>query len=201
MIPLPPFRLLITPGLSDPSNFSVQKTQILRTVDLAVAAGIEIVQIREKQLPARLLFELARDAAVLTKSSKTKLFINERFDIALAARADGVHLTSTALPVERVRGSVPPDFIIGTSTHSSAEVVAAKDAGADYVMIGPVFATPGKGDPIGLDALQEICESVSPFPVVGVGGIDASNESLVTGAGAAGFAAIRYLNDFVRIGQ
>ena len=200
-LPASPFRLLITPGLSDPSNFSAQRAEILETVAFAIAAGIGIVQIREKRLPARSLFELVRDAVDLTAGFATRLLVNERFDIALAAGADGVHLTSTAVPIERVRGSVPPGFIIGVSTHTSSDVFASRDNGADYAMLGPIFETPGKGDPIGLDELASVCRSVEPFPVVGVGGIDASSEAAVIEAGAAGVAAIRYLNDFVRIGQ
>ncbi len=200
-LPASPFRLLITPGLADPSNFSVQKTEILQTVELAVAAEIEIVQIREKRLPARSLFELVRDAAVLTAGSATRILVNERFDIAIAAGADGVHLTSTSMPIERVRGEVPSGFIIGVSTHSSADVVAARDAGAYYAMLGPIFQTPGKGDPVGLEEFERVCRSVAPFPVVAVGGIDGLTEAAVVEAGAAGVAAIRYLNDFVRIGQ
>lgn len=199
--PATPFRLLITPGLADPSNLSIQKTEILKTVELAVAAGIEIVQIREKRLPARSLFELVRDAAVLTAGSSTRLLINERFDVALAAGADGVHLTSTSMPIERFRAAVSSGFIVGVSTHSPDEVVAAKDSGADYAMLGPIFETPGKGEPIGLDELERVCRLVTPFPVVAVGGIDGSTEAAVIEAGAAGVAAIRYLNEFVRIGQ
>ncbi len=201
MILLPPFRLLITSGVADSSNFSKHKRDILNTVEFAIAAGIEIVQIREKRLPARLLFELVRDARVLTAGSSTSVLVNERFDIAIAASADGVHLTSTSMPVKRVREAVPSGFLIGVSTHSSAEVVAARDAGADYAMLGPIFETPGKGDPIGVAELEGICRAVAPLPVVAVGGIDASNEAAVIEAGAAGVAAIRYLNDFVRIGQ
>ncbi|MEO5858602.1 MAG: thiamine phosphate synthase [Pyrinomonadaceae bacterium] len=201
MIPLRPFRLLITPGLSDPSNFLFQKTAILQTIELAVAAGIDIVQIREKRLPARHLVELVREAAFLTAGSSTRLLVNERFDIALAAGADGVHLTSTSVPIERVRAAVPLIFIVGVSTHCSAEVVVAKETGADYAMLGPIFVTPGKGDPVGLEELGRLCQSVAPFPVVAVGGIDASNEAAVIAKGAAGYGAIRYLNDFVRIGR
>jgi thiamine-phosphate pyrophosphorylase len=199
--PASPFRILITSGIADPSNFPVQKSEILNTVALAIAAGIEIVQIREKLLPARLLFELVQDVVALTSGTKTRLLVNERFDIALAAGADGVHLTSASVSVERVREVVPTGFIVGVSTHSSAEVAAAKKAGADYALFGPVFETPGKGEPIGPAKLAEVCLSVSPFSVVAIGGIDVSNFRSVLDAGAAGFAAIRYLNDFVRIGQ
>ncbi|MEQ1762455.1 MAG: thiamine phosphate synthase [Pyrinomonadaceae bacterium] len=199
--PVSRFRILITPGLADSSHFSIQRTEILETVELAVAAGIEMVQIREKQLPARPLFDLVREAATLTSGTETRLLVNERFDIALAAGADGVHLTSTSMPVDLVRGSVPPGFIIGVSTHSSEEVATAEESGANYAMLGPIFATPGKDDPIGLDELARVSRAVSPFRVVAVGGIDASNAASVIEAGAEGVAAIRYLNDFVRIGQ
>jgi len=200
-LPASPFRLLITQGLSDPSNFSIQKQEILKTVELAVGSGIEAVQIREKRLPGRLLFELVREAAALTAGTKTRLLVNERFDIALAAGADGVHLTSAAIPVAGVRETVPSGFLIGVSVHTSDEVVTAKVAGADYAMIGPIFSTPGKGEPLGVDGLESVCRLASPFPVVAVGGIDASNEAAVTNAGAVGVAAIRYLNDFVRLGK
>jgi len=196
-----PFRLLITSGLADPFNFSIQKLEILETVELAVNAGIEFVQIREKRLPARHLFELAREAADLTSGTATRLLVNERFDIALAAGADGVHLTSNSMPVDRVREAVPLGFLIGVSAHSSAEVIAAKMSGADYVMLGPIFATPGKGEPLGIDTFRETCSAVSPFPVAAVGGIDASNEAEVIEAGAAGVAAIRYLNDLLESGN
>ena len=199
--PASPIRLLITLGIADPSNFLTQRTEILKTVELAVIRGIEIVQIREKELPARYLLNLVRDAAALTSGSETSLLVNERFDIALAGGAAGVHLTSTSMPVERVREAVPPRFIIGVSTHSSAGVVAAKESGADYAMFGPIFDTPGKGEPIGVDELRRVCRLVSPFPVVAVGGIGGSTEAAVIEAGAAGVASIRYLNDFVRIGQ
>ena len=94
---------------------------------------------------------------------------------------------------------MPSGFLIGVSAHTSDEVFAAKAAGADYAMIGPVFETPGKGEPLGIDVLRDLSAAVAPFPVIGVGGVDGTNIRSVLDAGAAGFAAIRYLNDFVRI--
>lgn len=193
--------MLITPGTATQSNFSEQKSPLLETVELAVAAGIEMIQIREKQLPARILYELAIEAVSLTAGSTTKLLINERFDIAVAANADGVHLTSSSIPIERVRSNVRDEFLIGVSAHSTDEVVAARESGADYAMLGPVFATPGKSEPMGLEMLDDACRSVSPFPVIAIGGIDVSNFQSVLDSGASGYAAIRYLNDFVRISQ
>jgi len=193
--------MLITDGSSTLSNFSEQRIRVIQTVELAVAAGIELVQVREKQLPGRLLFELVRDAVGVTAGTNTRLLVNERFDIALASEADGVHLTSTSIPADRVRASMPSGFLIGVSAHSGDEVFAAKAAGADYAMIGPVFDTPGKREPLGIDVLRDLSAAVAPFPVIAVGGIDGTNIRSVLDARAAGFAAIRYLDDFVRISQ
>lgn len=201
MIELPqlPLRLRITPGDLTLDNFSTQSSVVLQTVELAASSGVELVQIREKKLPGRLLFELVRGAVERTKN--TRILVNERFDIALAAGAHGVHLMSTSVPIDRVRLSVPEGFLVGVSCHSSVEVQTAKEQGADYALLGPIFSTPGKGKPLGIEVLSKICSEVEPFPVLAVGGIDGSNTSAVIEAGAAGFAAIRYLNEFVRIQQ
>ena len=196
-----PVRYLISSGSLTSTNFNSEKVRLLETLRLAVEAGIELVQIREKLLSARHLFELAVDAAAIVGGTSTRVLLNERFDIAIAAGLDGVHLTSTSISVERVRENVPDGFLIGVSTHSTSAVAAARDSGADFALLGPVFATPGKGDPIGSEELGSICGSVAPFPVIGVGGIDASNSQAVIDSGAAGYAAIRYLNDFVRMAR
>lgn len=197
----PGIRILITAGTATSANFSSSKPEILNIVRLASDAGVEAVQIREKALPARPLFELAAEAVDRVANSSTKIFVNERFDIAIAAKAHGVHFTSSSIPVDRVRRLVPEEMFIGISAHTAMEVKEARLNGADYAMLGPIFETPGKGEPIGLQRLAEICASEAPFPIVGVGGIDGTNGSQVLQAGAAGFAAIRYLNEFVRIGQ
>lgn len=196
-LPQRPLRLLVTRGELTQDNFSTQSSVVLQTVELAASTGIEMLQIREKNLPGRLLFELVRHAVAVARH--TTIFVNERFDIALAAGAHGAHLTSTSMPIECVRASVPPGFLIGVSTHTAGEVRKAKEQEADYAMLGPVFATPGKSDPLGVDVFGRICREVTPFPVLAVGGIDGSNASEVVDAGAAGFAAIRYLNEFVRL--
>ncbi len=201
VLPSRPIRFLITDGTTTLSNFPTQRSVLLKTIELAVASGIEMIQIREKRLPGRLVYELAVEAVSLTLGSACKLLINERFDLAMAAGAHGVHLTSTSISVERVRDKVPSGFIVGVSTHSSDEVIAAKESGADYAMLGPIFATPDKGEPLGIEKLERVCQSVSSFPVIAVGSIDGSSFQQVLDAGAEGFAAIRYLDDFVRISQ
>ena len=198
-LPKFPLRYLITSGESDDNSFRVKKPEILNIIRRSADANIELVQIREKRLSARYLFELTASAVSAAKGSKTKILVNDRFDIALATGAAGVHLTGSSMSPLIVRSEVPEKFLIGVSTHSIAEIIAASENSADFVLFGPVFETPGKGEAVGLELLREACLSVSPFPVIGVGGIDETNFDSVLKNGAAGFAAIRYLNEFVKI--
>ena len=110
----------------------------------AVAARIDLVQIREKNLSASVLCQIATSAAGITKGSATQLLINDRSDIAAAAGADGVHLTSLSLPTAVVRKSFGEEFLIGVSTHSLDEAKLARRGGADFVVFGPVFETASK---------------------------------------------------------
>jgi thiamine-phosphate diphosphorylase len=199
-LPKRPIRYLITRGNLNPSNFSTEKLKTLETVRLAVERGIEMVQIREKSLEGRDLFELTLQAVKLAEAGDARILVNERFDVAVAAGTDGVQLTSTSIPVEYVRSAVPQGFLIGVSTHSEREVLNAKGVGADFAVFGNVFATPGKGEPTGVGGLSSLCAAAGKFPVIAVGGIDESNIDSVIDAGAAGFASIRYLNEFVSIG-
>ena len=171
---------------------------ILRLVRAAVDAEVPLFQIREKSLPARALFELVVCAAELTRGSKTRLLVNDRSDIALAAGADGVHLTARSLPVAVVRKTCGTDFLIGVSTHSLAEARAAAAAGADFVVFGPVFETDSKrayGEPQGVDRLAAVTRELGEFPVVAIGGITVENVRECFDAGASGVAAIGMLND------
>ena len=181
----------ITSGKTTPDH-------ILRLVRAAVDAEVPLFQIREKLLPARVLFELVTRAAELTRDSKTRLLVNDRSDIARAAGADGVHLTTHSLLVEVVRKIYDAEFLIGVSTHSLDEARAASAAGADFVVFGPVFETESKrvyGRPQGLDKLAEVTRELGEFPVVAIGGITLENAGDCFRAGASGVAAIRLLND------
>jgi thiamine-phosphate diphosphorylase len=199
--PAKPVRYLITRGDLTESNFSTEKLWTLGLIRSAAMVGIEMIQIREKALEARSLYELVTEAVRSMPGPETRVLVNERFDIALSAGADGVQLTSRSIPVADVRRQVPDHFIIGVSTHSIDEVLEARASGADFALFGNVFPTPGKGEPAGLDELSEICTAAAPFPVIAVGGIDGSNVESVLDAGASGYAAIRYLNEFVSIGE
>lgn len=196
-----PIRYLITTGEATPENFESHSVLILETVRKAVEHGIELIQIREKHLTPKLLFELACEASAITADSFTRLLINDRFDIAIAAGADGVHLTSNSLPTPAVRERTPDNFLVAVSTHMKDEVIRSRNDGADLAVYGPVFFTPDKGEPKGLENLRDACAAVGDFPVVALGGVDENNSTEAIDARAAGFAAIRYLNDFVNINQ
>ena len=190
----------ITSGKTSPQTTpdDPQFSEILRLVRAAVDADVPLVQIREKSLHARVLYELVARAAEITRGSKTRLLVNDRSDIARAAGADGVHLTTQSLPAEVVRNIFGAEFLIGVSTHSLDEARAARVGGADFVVFGPVFETESKrayGEPQGLDKLAEVTRALGGFPVVAIGGVTLDKVDECFQAGARGIAAIRLLND------
>jgi thiamine-phosphate pyrophosphorylase len=173
--------------------------RILHLVEAAVAAQLSLFQIREKTLSARVLFELVTRAVKITRGSSTRLLVNDRLDIALAAGADGVHLTSNSLPVRVVRAVSGPEFLIGASTHSLETARDARDSGADFAVFGPVFETESKrayGPPQGLNKLQQVASELQGFPVVAIGGITLDNAESCFAAGAGGIAGIRLFDAF-----
>jgi thiamine-phosphate pyrophosphorylase len=178
----------ITSGKANPD-------EILRLVRAAVDAEVPLFQIREKSLHARVLFELVARAAEITRGNRTRLLVNDRSDIARAAGADGVHLTTQSLPADVVRKIFGAEFLIGVSTHSLEEARLARAAGADFVVFGPVFEKRGYGAPQGVDKLAEVTRALGEFPVVAIGGITLDNVDECFQAGARGIAAIRLLND------
>lgn len=171
-------------------------------MEAAVAAKIDFIQIREKHLSANVLYQLSTSAARITRGSATKLLVNDRADIARSAGADGVHLTSVSLPPDIVRRTFGPDFLIGVSTHSLEEAVAASRSGADFVVFGPVFDTISKrqyGEPLRLAELKKVTFELAPFPVLALGGVTTNNVADCLHLGAAGIAAIRMLNDRLQL--
>ena len=162
-------------------------------MEAVVAAAVPLVQLREKSLSARVLYELAIRAAEIAKGSTTRLLVNDRFDIARAAGADGVHLTSRSLPPSVVRPICGPDFLIGVSTHALEEALNARAEGADFIVFGPVFETPSKqiyGAPQGLEKLRDVTNALHGFPVLAIGGINRDNTADCLSAGASGIAGI-----------
>lgn len=163
----------------------------------AVAGGVDRIQIREKDLPGRELLQLAREviAALKAARARAQVVINDRLDIALAAKAAGVHLPSDGLPIRGVRERVGARFLVGRSVHSLAEARQAEKEKADYVFFGPVFETPSKaafGPPQGAEALRKIAASIR-IPVWAIGGINADTARELAGIPIAGVAAISAL--------
>ncbi|HEX8457263.1 MAG TPA: thiamine phosphate synthase [Pyrinomonadaceae bacterium] len=195
-----PITCLVTDGRTtrDTSAASAEFTRLFALVGACVLARVSLVQLREKQMRPRVLYELTRRAADLTRGSRTRLLVNDRADIALAAGADGVHLTSRSLDPLVVRNIAPRDFLIGVSTHTLAEARAAATSDADFAVFGPVFETPSKeayGAPRGLEELREAARALAPFPLIAIGGITRERIPQVIGAGARGVAAIRLFTD------
>jgi thiamine-phosphate pyrophosphorylase len=174
----------------------------LETIRSAAGAGVDWIQIREKDLEARPLARLVRLAMDSTRGTGARILVNDRLDVALATGASGVHLGEMSLPVETVaewrRSAGHKEFQIGASRHSIEAAQAAERGGADYLFFGPVFSTPSKaafGPPQGIERLREVCAAVR-IPVLAIGGVNLENAASCMGAGAAGVAAIRLFHEF-----
>lgn len=190
-----PVIYLISDGSFTDENYQQRSHILIELIKKAVDLRIPLVQIREKHLSARNLFHLAQRTAEAAHNSVTKILVNDRADVALAAGCGGVQLAAASVRASVLRSSFPTDFIIGVSTHTLGEARQASNDGADFALFGPVFATPGKDRPVGLDSLRTVADGLAPFPVLAIGGIDSENVDQVLESGAAGFAAIRFLKD------
>lgn len=163
-----------------------------------MAAHVNLIQLREKNLSTRVLYGLALRAAEITRGSGTRLLINDRADVASSVGAAGVHLTAGSIEASVIRRTFGDDFLIGVSTHSLEEARAASDARADFAVFGPVFETASKrayGEPLGLEKLEQVAGALRQFPVLALGGVTLENTAGCFRAGAAGVAAIRLMND------
>ena len=170
---------------------------LVQRVAAAAAAGVALVQVRERDMDARDLSRLITRCLDAVRGSRTRILVNDRLDVALTAGAHGVHLRSDSVPASRARSLAPIGFLIGRSVHSLAEAVTACEGGGlDYLLFGTVFATASKPDqaPAGVNALAEISASVR-LPVLGVGGITPHTAAQLEGTGCAGFAAIGWFAD------
>ena len=189
----------------------VPEGALASAVRAAVDGGVNVVQLREKDLPAAELLALGR-ALQDAIAGRARFIVSERVDVAAALDADGVQLPEDGLPVEAARGILGPDKLIGRSVHTEEGATAAVVSGADYLVLGSVFSTDSHPDgaPLGLDIvrhlllgipsldaqpmgtseLREDVRSVAPVPVLGIGGVTADNAAQVMAAGAAGVAVI-----------
>jgi thiamine-phosphate pyrophosphorylase len=182
------------------------RATLLDKIGAAAVAGVDWIQIREKQLSAKDCSALTLEAMQRSANSAVRpsahIIANDRLDVALAVRAGGVHLGENSLPPQEARQLVralhrEEDFLIGVSCHSLEAAKSAERGGADYLFFGPVFDTPSKaayGPPQGLHRLAEVCRSVS-IPVLAIGGITLANSATCFSAGASGIAAIRLFQD------
>ena len=195
-------RSLAATGSGEP-----RKTLLLK-IEAAAGAGVDWIQIREKDISGRDCALLTREAlqraakSRASSTARTRIIVNDRVDVALTENADGVHLGEKSLPVAEAKRLVVDrgarnDFVIGVSCHSLDAARSAARDGADYLFFGPVFATPSKaafGAPQGLERLATVCREVA-IPVLAIGGITLANASACLAAGASGIAGIRLFQD------
>ncbi len=201
MLNLPkPILYLITRGATTEATRpdSEEFQNILRQVSAAVTAGIQLIQIREKQLTAQVLFELASSVVAIARGTSTRVLVNDRADIAASAGADGVHLTTRSLAPDVIRRTFGAKFLIGASTHSLIEAQDARRQGADFAVFGPIFPSPSKekyGPPLGLGKLSEAARELASFPLIALGGISIENVDECFLAEASGVGGITLFSE------
>jgi thiamine-phosphate pyrophosphorylase len=158
----------------------------------AVRAGIDLIQIREKDLATRQLLDLVSAAVDSARGTSTRIVVNDRLDVALSLGAAGVHLGTHSIPARAVRSCVAREFLVGVSCHSLEEALAAGSAGADYILLGPIFETTSKlpyRAPLGLAKLREVAGRMK-IPLLALGGITVERVKSCLEAGATGIAGI-----------
>jgi len=161
-------------------------------LEAAIAGGVTLVKIREKEICTREFLDLTCAALEITRAHKVPLVINDRLDIVIAAGADGLHVGQSDMPLKTVKRIAEGKFFVGASVRTVEEALTAEKAGADYISVGAMFPTTSKvyvGEPLGLEPLANICAAVN-IPVVGIGGINLQNAGGVLQSGAAGIAVI-----------
>jgi thiamine-phosphate pyrophosphorylase len=168
---------------------------LLRQAAQAIEAGVDLIQIRERDLEAAELMALATAMLRVSRRTATRVVINDRLDVAIAAGADGVHLRGDSFPVAAARRLAPAHFLIGRSVHTTADAIAAD--GADYLIAGTVFPSASKAGAtswLGPDGLRAIVRA-APMPVLAIGGVTLERLPDVAATGAAGIAAIALFAD------
>ena len=170
---------------------------LIELVASSARAGIDLIQVRERDLDGGALFDLVRRSVEAVRGTQARIIVNDRLDVALAAGANGVHLRSHSMPASRVRTIVPRGFLIGRSVHTCAEGVAATEQGGlDYLIFGTVFRTSSKaGREAAVAGTLAQVAAATPLPVLAIGGITVGRVASIARAGALGFAAIGLFAD------
>lgn len=171
----------------------ITKLTHLEQVKELIKGGATVIQLREKHASPREFYESAKEVLDYTHGSEIKIIINDRVDIALALKADGVHLGQDDLSPENARKILGNETIIGFSTHNIEQAIEAVKFPLDYIAIGPVFATKTKEKPepiIGLESVKTVREAIGNFPLVAIGGINLENAQSVFQSGATSIALI-----------
>lgn len=170
-----------------------------------IAGGAKLIQLREKRASAKDFYEDARKALEIARAERVKIIINDRVDIALVLKADGVHLGQNDLPPEQARKILGDEAIIGFSTHNLKQAVEAAKLPVNYLAVGPVFPTKTKENPdeiVGLETVKIVREAIGDFPLVAIGGITFENFREVLKAGANSVAVISdLLSEPEKIGE
>jgi thiamine-phosphate pyrophosphorylase len=198
----------ITDRSQFPGDAGEQERRLLAKIAESAAAGVDYIQLREKDLSMRALEEMAGKAMAALRGSRTKLLINSRTDVVLASGAQGVHLPANDLPASEVRAIFDracgdrahvARAVIGVSTHSLVDVASAESHGADFAVFGPVFGKGSTANSEGLEQLRRVCHRAHaaspPMPVFALGGITLDNAQQCIEAGAAGIAGIRLFQE------
>lgn len=162
-------------------------------VEKLICGGATLIQLREKQASPADFFKAADDVVTIARKNGVRIIVNDRVDIALAVKADGVHLGQDDLPPDAARAILGKNAIIGFSTHTLDQALAAIKLPVDYIAFGPIFQTKTKLDPdavVGLDGLKRVREAIGDFPMVAIGGINRENLQSVFDAGAGSAAMI-----------
>jgi thiamine-phosphate pyrophosphorylase len=175
------------------TDVSITDLSHLEQVKRLIEGGAELIQIREKHASPREFYESAQEVMDFVSGSQVKIIINDRVDIALAVKADGVHLGQDDLSPVHARKILGEDAIIGFSTHSILQAIEAIDFPVNYIAIGPVFETNTKENPdavVGVAGLQKVRQATGDFPLVAIGGIDFAAANTVLENGADSIAVI-----------
>ena len=172
------------------ASFETARACLAAQARHAAEAGVDLVQVRERDLPAADLAAVVRDVLAAARGSRTRVIVNDRLDVAIACGADGVQLRGDSIPIDAARRLAPPGFVIGRSVHSVGEATAARNA--DFLIAGTVFPSLSKDESaalLGVDGLSAIAHAVT-IPVLAIGGVTGERVDRIAQSSAAGCAAI-----------